>query len=134
MNENVKKHFVMFAVAIAVTACGKKETIEGTVDYDTIETTAPVFHEAENKDAVIEKSSNEKDIIEEKLKARARRDWPNDYTTQEYWVNEELEAYDYMLTIEDNPIKQQAQRDWPLDFSTQKYWYNEQVEARERMN
>jgi len=68
-----------------------------------------------------------------KLKERATRDWPNDYTTQEYWVNAEIEAYDYMLTIPDDEIKRSAQRDWPLDFTTQKYWYYEQVEAKERM-
>jgi len=81
----------------------------------------------------IQQVKAEKQQIIEKLKARAKRDWPNDYTTQEYWINEQTEAYEYMLTIENNSIKKQAQRDWPLDFSTQKYWYNEQIEARERL-
>lgn len=75
----------------------------------------------------------ERTEIIRRLKEQAARDWPNDYTTQEFWVNEEIEAYDHMLTIPDDAIKQQAQRDWPLDFSTQKYWYYEQIEARERM-
>lgn len=96
-----------------------------------------VIENAENESnitSVVETSPSEKEIIAEKLKVKAQRDWPDDYTTQEYWVNEQLEAYDYMLGIESNSIKKQAQRDWPLDFTTQKYWYNEQVEARERMN
>lgn len=80
-----------------------------------------------------EKANVEKEAILEKLKAKAKRDWPNDYTTQEFWVNEQIEAYEYMLSIENNSIKKQAQRDWPLDFTTQKFWYNEQIEARERM-
>lgn len=79
------------------------------------------------------KIKSEKEQIVVKLKKRAKRDWPNDYTTQEYWINEQIEAYEYMLTIENNSIKKQAQRDWPLDFTTQKYWYNEQIEARERL-
>ena len=54
--------------------------------------------------------------------------------TQEYWINQELEDYKYMLTIADGPIKRQVERDWPYDYTTQKYWYNEQVEAKERLN
>ncbi|WP_295204243.1 hypothetical protein [uncultured Chryseobacterium sp.] len=69
----------------------------------------------------------------EKLKEKAKKDWPNDYSTQEFWINEQIEAYDYMETIEDNAIKKQAQKDWPLDFSTQKFWYEEQVEAKQRL-
>lgn len=69
-----------------------------------------------------------------KLKEKAARDWPNDYTTQEYWINEEIAAYDHMLTVPDDEIKRKAQRDWPLDFTTQKYWYYEEKEAKERLN
>ncbi len=75
----------------------------------------------------------EKSNISEKLKAKAKEDWPNDYTTQEFWVKEQLEAYDYMLTIPEDDLKQKAQTDWPLDFVTQKFWYDEQVKARERL-
>jgi hypothetical protein len=80
-----------------------------------------------------DKGNAEKDAIKEKLKAIAKRDWPNDYTTQEFWVNQQIDDYEYMLTIENNSIKAKAQKDWPLDFSTQKFWYNEQIEAQERM-
>lgn len=68
-----------------------------------------------------------------KLKAKARQDWPDDYSTQEYWVNKELEDYKYMKEIPSRSLKSKAQQDWPLDFSTQKYWYNQQIEAQERM-
>jgi hypothetical protein len=84
--------------------------------------------------------NTEKDVIDvakeeiiQKLKAKARKDWPDDYTTQEFWVNEQINAYEYMLTIENNSIKAKAQQDWPLDFTTQKFWYDEQIEAQERM-
>lgn len=79
------------------------------------------------------KLSPKKTDIQEKLKEKAKKDWPDDYTTQEYWVKEQLEAYDYMLTIPDGTIKQKAQKDWPLDFVTQKYWYDEQIQAKERL-
>jgi hypothetical protein len=72
--------------------------------------------------------------VAEKLKAKAARDWPDDYTTQEYWINQELEDYQYMRTISDGPIKRQANRHWPYDYTTQKYWYDEQIAARQRLN
>lgn len=76
----------------------------------------------------------EEERIITKLKAKAKRDWPDDYSVQEYWINEQIEAYHYMLTIPDNDrIKKKAQRDWPLDFSVQKYWYAQQLEAKERL-
>lgn len=80
-----------------------------------------------------DKADREKGTIIEKLKAKAKRDWPNDFTTQEFWVNQQIDAYDYMLNIENNAIKAKAQKDWPLDFTTQQFWYNEQMDAQERM-
>ena len=80
-----------------------------------------------------DKADAEKEAITEKLKAKAKRDWPNDFTTQEFWINQQIDDYEYMLTIENNSIKAKAQKDWPLDFSTQKFWYNEQIEAQERI-
>jgi hypothetical protein len=81
----------------------------------------------------VDKEQQDEEVVREKLKAKAKKDWPDDYTTQEFWVNEEIEAYKYMKTIPDGSVKRKAQHDWPLDFSTQKFWYNEQVEAKERM-
>lgn len=94
---------------------------------------APANSTLTTTDAAATNSDPEREKVIEKLKARAKRDWPDDYTTQEYWINQQLDDYAYMLTIEDNSIKRKAQRDWPLDFSTQRYWYNEQIEAKERL-
>lgn len=80
-----------------------------------------------------DKAGTEKEAVIQKLKTKAKEDWPDDFTTQEFWLNEQVDAYEYMLNIENNSIKAKAQRDWPLDFSTQKFWYNEQIEAQERM-
>ena len=79
------------------------------------------------------KEVDEKKKLVQRLKEKAARDWPDDYSTQEYWVNEQLEAYEYMKQIPNNSIKRKAEQDWPLDFSTQKYWYNEQIEAKQRL-
>ncbi|MDN5288991.1 MAG: hypothetical protein JWR38_5265 [Mucilaginibacter sp.] len=100
------------------------DTVEAKMDTNT---TVPTR-------VVEDPAKIEGERILRKLKARAERDWPNDYTTQEYWISNELEDYRYMLTIADGPIKRQAERDWPYDYTTQKYWYDQQIEARERLN
>lgn len=75
------------------------------------------------------------DDVEATLKEKARDTWPNDYTTQEHWVKQQLVDFSYMNRIPDeDPIKQKAERSWPNDYSTQKYWYDEQIAAKERMN
>lgn len=105
-----------------------------TETQNVVETEQPKTTETETvANTEQDKADAEKEAIIEKLKAKAKRDWPNDFTTQEFWVNEQIDAYEYMLTIENNSIKAKAQKDWPLDFTTQKFWYNEQIEAQERM-
>ena len=81
----------------------------------------------------IEGMSSEKSEIQEKLKENAKKDFPDNYTAQEYWVKEQLEAYDYMLTIPDGTIKQKAQKDWPGDYVSQKYLYDEQIKAKQKL-
>ncbi len=98
-------------------------------------------NEKEEQQRILSQSdsiNNATRIAEEKiieiLKDKAKRDWPEDYTTQEFWIKEQITDYHYMQTIpNDDKIKKKAQRDWPLDFSTQKYWYNEQILARDRL-
>lgn len=131
INKGWKIAITIFIAIIVFT----KLNSEKNIDNESITVTnTEKTEKGSSVTSVVETSPSEKDIIKEKLKVKAQRDWPNDYTTQEYWVNEQLDAYDYMLGIENNSIKKQAQRDWPLDFTTQKYWYNEQIEALERMN
>ncbi len=84
-------------------------------------------------DSVAKASEREEKLIIEKLKGKAKRDWPDDYVTQEYWINEQIEAYKYMKSIPEGKIKSRARRDWPLDFVTQMFWYNQQTEAKERL-
>lgn len=40
-----------------------------------------------------------KEEITQKFKAKARKDWPDDYTTQEFWVNEQINAYHSKVLI-----------------------------------
>ena len=109
-------------------------TTEPTYQQPSVEPTNPSTDSlTQVREALEQKQADEEAVILQKLKAKAKRDWPNDYSTQEYWINEEIEDYRYMKIIPSDAIKRQAQRDWPLDFSTQKYWYNEQIEAKQRL-
>ncbi|MCE3278005.1 MAG: hypothetical protein K0S44_196 [Bacteroidetes bacterium] len=72
--------------------------------------------------------------IVKQIKAVASSKWPDDYITQEYWIKEQLSAYNFMKNIpNDNNIKRKAVKDWPFDFVTQKFWYEEQTAARNRL-
>jgi uncharacterized membrane protein YhiD involved in acid resistance len=116
--------FIAFTIILAISSVSDVKKL--------ITTKSPSTTVKKDEQSVEDK---ERDIIKDKLKAKAAKTWPNDYTTQEFWIDENLEAYDFMRTIpEDDPIKKKAMRDWPLDFSTQKFWYNEQIEAKSRLN
>jgi hypothetical protein len=120
-----------FALIVIANMGGKKSSDPKSNEPTTgVSTTTSTNNQT---DVRADKATAEKSLVVEKLKAKAKRDWPNDYTTQEFWVRQETEDYEYMLSVEDNPIKRKAQQDWPLDFTTQKFWYNEQIEAKERM-
>lgn len=120
-------------ILILLVIAGLSDDDNSTPSSNTTSTTQQRISTPSEADTRSEKARTEKKQLIEKLKAKAKRDWPNDYTTQEFWINQQIDDYEYMLTIEDNEIKRRAQRDWPLDFTTQKFWYNEQIEARERL-
>lgn len=121
--------FTLVLIAVSSNSCSPAPKTKEQIAADSLQRVEEARIRAEK--AVKDSALLE---VKEKLKAIAARDWPNDYTTQEFWVNTQLDAYEYMLQVPDSPVKRRAQRDWPYDFSTQKFWYNQQVEAAERMN
>lgn len=124
---------VLLAFAALGSIVGDDETTQTAAVAEVKESTSNEAASESKPEPVVSKVDDQESIIKAKLKKVAARDWPNDYTTQEYWVDQQLEDYRYMITIADDDIKRQAQRDWPLDFTTQKFWYNQQIEAKERM-
>lgn len=87
----------------------------------------------EKQKIAILKSENEQKIFKI-IKQKAIRNWPEDYVTQEYWINKQINSYKYMLTINDNSkVKKNAQQNWPYDYVTQEFWYNKQIQAKERI-
>jgi hypothetical protein len=80
-----------------------------------------------------ERYSLEDQKIIDKLKAKAKRDWPNDYSVQKMVFEEQVQNYFYMKTVTDLKIKRKVQTDWPLGYSVQKMIYNEEIDAKEQM-
>jgi len=70
----------------------------------------------------------------DRIRAKAERDYPNDYTVQKYTVETEIEAYKYMKTVPESKLKTRVQRDYPNDFTVQKYIYNADMDAKEELD
>ncbi|KKZ96976.1 hypothetical protein B4147_5851 [Bacillus wiedmannii] len=70
-----------------------------------------------------------------KVKEKAKKDFPDDYSTQNYVANKQSKAFDYLNNIEiksqeELNIINKALRDFPTDFSTAKYVYERQMKAK----
>ncbi|PEA54972.1 hypothetical protein CON64_09795 [Bacillus pseudomycoides] len=71
----------------------------------------------------------------DKVKEKAKQDFPDDYSTQNYVAKKQSEAFDYLNRIaiksqEELNIMNNALRDFPNDFSTAKYVYEKQMKAK----
>ena len=83
-------------------------------------------------------SSDEKHLIQEQSKI----EWPNDYSMQEYYINEQLQALTDVKNLqkevkehlEKNRIVQRAIQEWPKDYTMQLYRANEEIKAYQRLN
>lgn len=88
---------------------------------NTIESTQQEEYSAEDKKNI------------DKIKAKTKRDWPNDYSVQKLMFDQQVEAYFYMKTVTDLKIKRKVQAEWPLDYTVQKMMYNQEIDAKEQM-
>ena len=77
--------------------------------------------------------SDEDNKMIEKIKAKAKRDYPNDYTIQKMMYDQAVENYFYMKTVTDLEVKKNVERDYPLDFTVQKMMYDQEIDAKEQM-
>jgi hypothetical protein len=71
--------------------------------------------------------------IYNKLAERVRRDYPDDYSTQRFVYNQQVEAYRYMQTVPASSLKSKVERDFLYDYTTQKFVYHQQTDAKEYM-
>lgn len=79
-----------------------------------------------------EYSMEDKKVID-KIKQKAVRDYPDNFTLQKMIFDQALDAYFYMKTVSDIKIKRKMERDYPNDFFMQKMLYDQEIEAKEQM-
>lgn len=70
-----------------------------------------------------------------RVKEKAKQDFKDDYTTQNYVANEQTKAFDFLYGIEiksqeELNIMKNALKDFPNDFMTAKFVYEEQMKAK----
>ncbi len=89
----------------------------------------------ENADAAV--NADEKTII----KARSKTEWPDDYSMQEHYINEQIQALEKMKKLK-NEVKndvdkarivQKAVSEWPEDYTMQVHIANKEIEAYLRL-
>lgn len=77
--------------------------------------------------------SQEDSAVYEKMKEKAKRDYPGDYYMQKNTYDMNVEAYEYMKTVKDIKLKNSVQREYPGDYYMQKGVYNMQIDAKEQL-
>ncbi|RYE90563.1 MAG: hypothetical protein EOO37_02655 [Cytophagaceae bacterium] len=120
----LKYGFLLICVLVLAASC---ESPDDKSPSETIEQSqVSLLSEQTHLDAEDEK-------ILAKVKAKIKRDYPNDYAIQLALYNQESEDYEYMKSANEADIKKKVQRDYPLDFSIQKTLYNQEIDAKEQM-
>ena len=91
----------------------------------------PVTNEViENNNSLESQISPE---ILEKIKAKAKLDYPNDYIVQKAIYEQEIASYIYMQTVSDLEVKRKVQLDYPNEYTVQQAVYEQEVVAKEQM-
>ena len=70
---------------------------------------------------------------EEEIRDFAKREYPNDYSMQQYVYENQISAHRYMSNVADSEVKKIATREYPYDYSMQKYTYDNQFSAKQYM-
>jgi TIR domain len=100
---------------------------------ETIEEIEEILESADT-----ELNSTEKHLIKEQSKI----EWPNDYSMQEHFINQQLQALTDLKKLknevkehpEKNTIIQRAIQEWPKDYTMQLYKATEEIKAYQRLN
>jgi hypothetical protein len=125
--------FIALFLSVAIEATNESST--KTEDYSTNNPNEQIQNQTNDEissDQEMNYSVEDQKTIE-KIKAKVKRDFPNEFTVQKSIYDQEVECYFYMKTVTDITIKQQVERDFPLEFTVQKELYNQEVEAKEQM-
>ena len=126
---------LIIIIGISSKSCHDNGILEYKLNIDKSQIDEKYINNQETKslDKLTETQNIEDIEIIKKIKSAAKKDWPNDYVTQEYWINEQITAYRYMKNLPNDNLKKSCIKDWPIDFVTQRYWYNENLKAQQRI-
>lgn len=89
----------------------------------------------ENADVLV--NEDEKKLI----KSRSKTEWANDYSMQEHYINEQIQALEKIKKLKNevkndadkSRIVQKAIREWPEDYTMQVHISNQEIEAYLRL-
>lgn len=73
-------------------------------------------------------------VIIAKIKAKAAREFPEEYSLQQFTIKRETAAYYYMKTVADLKIRKKVQREFPMEFSLQEFSYERELAAKESID
>jgi len=59
--------------------------------------------------------------VETEILNLAKKEYPTDYSMQQYIYKKQMDAYRYMLSVADQEVKSIALKEYPNDYSMQKY-------------
>ena len=68
-----------------------------------------------------------KTVTDYEVKRIATKDYPNDYSMQQYIYNKQLADKEYMSNVTNYSAKAKAKSEYPNDYSMQKYIYDKLV-------
>lgn len=101
-------------------------------------TTTPIAQNS-SVDLIAERSASastkkdEKDI-QSQIKARAEKQYPDDFVMQKFVYDQQIEAYNFMKKIPTSSIKSIAENKYPDDYNMQRFVYQQQSKAKEEMD
>lgn len=73
------------------------------------------------------------DEVYARIKAKLAQDYPTSYITQKMLFDSNVEAYQYMKTVEDSSLKAKLEEDYPDSYITQKMLYDENIKAKQEL-
>lgn len=79
-------------------------------------------------------SKEDNKAVYAQIKAKAQKEYPDDYVMQNSVYEQQVEAYNFMKIVPASQIKSKAEKEYPDDYVMQKFVYEQQTEAKREMD
>lgn len=83
--------------------------------------------------ATVSSKEENKEVFAQ-IKAKAQKEYPDDYVMQDFVYEQQVEAYHFMKIVPASSIKSKAIKEHPDDYVMQKFVYEQQTEAKAEMD